>query len=138
TRDRGVEGRQALDARAGGGPPPRGEGGGGARVDRGGGRARRREGPPRAGEEGLSGIHFRAPERYKSATMDPRTRCKAVRSPRGAKVTEIEWGDGHRGVYPHAILRGYCPCAGCQGHTGTIRWIDPGSGGTKLELDQIE
>ena len=60
--------------------------------------------------------------------MDPKTQCKAVRSPRGAKVTEIDWGDGHKGVYPHEILRGYCPCAGCQGHEGTIKFKAPSPG----------
>ena len=68
--------------------------------------------------------------------MDPRTRCKAVRSPRGAKTTEIEWGDGHRGVYPHEILRGYCPCAGCQGHSGTIAFKT--ASGNQLEIDKFE
>ncbi len=68
---------------------------------------------------------------------DPRTRCKAVRSPRGAKVTEIDWGDGHKGIYPHTILRGYCPCAGCQGHEGTIAFIEP-TGDIQTELDQID
>jgi DUF971 family protein len=68
--------------------------------------------------------------------MDPKTRCVAVRSPRGAKITEIDWGDGHKGVYPHEILRGYCPCAGCQGHTGSITFQYPT--GNQLELDAIE
>lgn len=68
--------------------------------------------------------------------MDPRIRCKAVRSPRGTRVTEIEWGDGHRGVYPHEILRGYCPCAACQGHSGTITFQPPSD--TQQELDAIE
>ena len=68
--------------------------------------------------------------------MDLKTKCVAVRSPRGAKVTEIEWGDGHKGVYPHAVLRGYCPCAGCQGHSGTIRFQD--ASGIQLEIDDIE
>ena len=66
---------------------------------------------------------------------DPRSKCKAVRSPRGAKVSEIEWGDGHKGIYPHEILRGYCPCAGCQGHSGTISFI--AANGTELELEEI-
>lgn len=70
--------------------------------------------------------------------MDARTRCKAVRSPRGARVTEIDWGDGHKGVYPHEILRGYCPCAGCQGHSGAIAFVPPSPEGNQLELDQIE
>ena len=68
--------------------------------------------------------------------MDPKTKCVAVRSPRGAKVTEIDWGDGHKGVYPHAILRGYCPCAGCQGHSGTIQFVE--CSGIQLEVDDIE
>ncbi len=65
-----------------------------------------------------------------------RLKCRAIRSPRGAKVTEIEWGDGHTGVYPHEVLRGYCPCAGCQGHEGTIKYTNPQ--GTQIELDDIE
>ena len=73
-------------------------------------------------------------------SADPRasaaTRCVAVRSPRGAKTTEIDWGDGHKGRYPHDILRGYCPCAGCQGHSGTIRFLPPSD--TQTEIEDIE
>jgi len=68
--------------------------------------------------------------------MDARTLCKAVRSPRGAATTEIEWADGHKGIYPHVVLRGYCPCAGCQGHSGTISF--QAASGAQLELDAIE
>lgn len=67
---------------------------------------------------------------------DARFRCLRVKSPRGAKVTHIEWGDGHLGVYPHQILRGYCPCAACQGHSGNIRYIEPSE--SQLEIDKIE
>ena len=67
---------------------------------------------------------------------DPRFRCKAVRSPRGATTSEIDWGDGHRSTYPHEILRGYCPCAGCQGHEGTIKFKKP-SLGIQTELSDI-
>jgi DUF971 family protein len=67
---------------------------------------------------------------------DPRTKCVAVRSPRGAKTTEIDWADGHKGVYPHVILRGYCPCAGCQGHTGTIQFVE--ARGAQLEIEDIQ
>jgi DUF971 family protein len=69
-------------------------------------------------------------------SKDPRYKALAVRSPRGARSTEIDWADGHRGVYPHDILRGYCPCAGCQGHSGQIRLI--GSDDAQQELDGIE
>jgi len=34
-----------------------------------------------------------------------------------------DWADGHKGIYPHEILRGYCPCAGCQGHSAIIRFV---------------
>jgi DUF971 family protein len=51
-------------------------------------------------------------------------------------MTEIEWGDGHRGIYPHAILRGYCPCAGCQGHSGGIRFVDAGDP-ELMEVQQV-
>ena len=68
--------------------------------------------------------------------VDPKIQCVAVRSPRGATTTEIEWKDGHVGVYPHAILRGYCPCAACQGHQGDIKFIP--CSGNQLEIDEIE
>ncbi|MBI2229420.1 MAG: DUF971 domain-containing protein, partial [Deltaproteobacteria bacterium] len=28
----------------------------------------------------------------------------------------ITWNDGHVGEYEQEYLRGYCPCALCQGH----------------------
>jgi DUF971 family protein len=28
----------------------------------------------------------------------------------------VTWSDGHVGSYDYDLLRGYCPCAGCQGH----------------------
>jgi DUF971 family protein len=67
---------------------------------------------------------------------DLRLQCVAIRSPRGALTTEIDWGDGHKSTYPHAILRGYCPCAGCQGHSGGISFIPQEGAG--LQLEDIE
>ncbi|HZU83787.1 MAG TPA: DUF971 domain-containing protein [Polyangiaceae bacterium] len=64
---------------------------------------------------------------------DPRYKPVAVRSPRGARVTEIDWADGHKGVYPHAVLRGYCPCAGCQGHSGEVRLLETSDAEQELE-----
>ena len=29
----------------------------------------------------------------------------------------ITWADGHVSTYDYGYLRGYCPCAACQGHT---------------------
>jgi len=48
----------------------------------------------------------------------------------------MDWGDGHKSVYPHDVLRGYCPCAGCQGHSGTIRFIE--CSGSQLEIEDFE
>jgi DUF971 family protein len=71
-----------------------------------------------------------------SAASDPKFRAIRVRSPRGARVTEIDWADGHKGILPHEILRGYCPCAGCQGHSGTIKFLPPSQ--NQLEIDALE
>ncbi len=57
---------------------------------------------------------------------DPRTTPTLVKAPRNARVLEVQFADGHRGIYPHELLRGYCPCAGCQGHSGTIRFVPGG------------
>lgn len=67
--------------------------------------------------------------------MDAKYKCRAVRSPRGARTTEIDWGDGHKGIYPHEVLRGYCPCASCQGHSGSITFKP--AEGIALELEEI-
>ena len=68
-------------------------------------------------------------------TADPKaTTPTMVRAPRGATVLEIDWADGHTSVLPNAFLRGYCPCAGCQGHTGEIRFIP----GQNAEIDGLE
>jgi DUF971 family protein len=40
---------------------------------------------------------------------------------RGA--VRITWDDGHVGDYEQEYLRGYCPCAMCQGHGAQRRFI---------------
>ncbi|MEM8606346.1 MAG: DUF971 domain-containing protein [Myxococcota bacterium] len=57
-----------------------------------------------------------------------------LRAPRGARVMEIDWADGHTGTYPHEVLRGFCPCAHCQGHEGPIRFVDGGD----LNLEDVQ
>lgn len=58
---------------------------------------------------------------------DPRIIPMEVRAPVGGTVVEIDWQDGHTGKIPNDRLRGYCPCAGCQGHQGSLRFIEQGS-----------
>ncbi len=50
-----------------------------------------------------------------------------VRAPRGGTTMEIDWADGHTSVYPLDYLRGWCPCAGCQGHGGEPHFVTGGS-----------
>jgi DUF971 family protein len=57
-----------------------------------------------------------------------------VKAPHGARELQIAWADGAKCAYPHEILRGYCPCATCQGHAGPIRFIS----GKDLELRELE
>ena len=68
--------------------------------------------------------------------MSLREKATAIRSPRGTRLSHIDWADGHVGEYPHEILRGYCPCAGCQGHTGSITFQYPTD--AQQELDTLE
>jgi DUF971 family protein len=56
-----------------------------------------------------------------------------IKAPHGARVMNIEWSDGHLGVYPHDVLRGLCPCALCQGHSGPKKFRPGGD----LELREI-
>lgn len=35
----------------------------------------------------------------------------------------ITWSDDHIGDYDYAYLRGWCPCALCQGHGNDIRFV---------------
>lgn len=45
-----------------------------------------------------------------------------VRAPKGARMMEIAWDDGITTFHTHRVLRGFCPCAHCQGHVGPIAW----------------
>lgn len=55
-----------------------------------------------------------------SVSIDP----VELRAPAGATTMEIVWSDGTTSRYRHVILRGFCPCAHCQGHQGPIRWAE--------------
>jgi len=62
----------------------------------------------------------------------------AVRAPHGAIAMEIDWSDGVTTRLEHWILRGFCPCAACQGHEGPIRYVETTDNpGGALELRDI-
>lgn len=58
-----------------------------------------------------------------SPTADPsRPYLVEARRLPEAGVLRLTWSDGHRGDYDYRTLRGWCPCAMCQGHgTGPVR-----------------
>lgn len=39
-----------------------------------------------------------------------------IKLDRAAEEVTVVWDDEHQSVYPLWYLRGYCPCAQCQGH----------------------
>jgi DUF971 family protein len=41
------------------------------------------------------------------------------------RALELTFQDGHRGEYPWDYLRGFCPCAMCQGHGNTVVHYKP-------------
>ena len=57
-----------------------------------------------------------------------------IRAPRGASSVEIRWDDGQSTRYTNRLLRGLCPCANCQGHSGKTRFAD----GDHSELRDIQ
>jgi len=48
------------------------------------------------------------------------------RDPERRRV-HVSWSDGHQSEYPFAHLRGWCPCAACQGHSGDTSFITGGN-----------
>lgn len=50
-----------------------------------------------------------------------------IHAPQGARRMVILFEDGHEAVIPHEVLRGFCPCADCQGHSGEIKFIEGGN-----------
>lgn len=47
--------------------------------------------------------------------MDKPLPTELRRLPEAGRL-RIVWSDGHQAEYDYDYLRGYCPCAGCQGH----------------------
>ena len=59
-----------------------------------------------------------------------------ISAPHGASSTTITWSDGHVSVYPNDLLRGFCPCATCQGHGNAVSFR-PGGNSEILELATV-
>jgi len=39
------------------------------------------------------------------------------------RLLRVTWRDGHVSEYAYTYLRGWCPCAVCQGHSGEHRFV---------------
>lgn len=61
-------------------------------------------------------------------------RIEGVHSPFGADWLELRWVGEAPSRLPTHIVRGYCPCAGCQGHGAGTRFQD----GVDHSLKDIE
>lgn len=70
----------------------------------------------------------------------PHAKPVRLRAPHGARELEIEWSDGARSHLEHGVLRGFCPCATCQGHQGEHQFLEDASSlpPTSLEIREIE
>ena len=50
----------------------------------------------------------------------------------------IVWSDGHQAEYDYDYLRGYCPCASCQGHHRLeIEFQPPAASVTPLAIEPV-
>jgi DUF971 family protein len=49
---------------------------------------------------------------------------EARRLPEQARL-RLTWSDGHSAEFDYRYLRGWCPCASCQGHGGPIDFHPP-------------
>ena len=47
-----------------------------------------------------------------------------VRHEQGARRLVISWEGGHVSAYGLDYLRSWCPCASCQGHAPSARYLD--------------
>lgn len=51
---------------------------------------------------------------------------------------ELTWTDGHRARFDFDWLRGWCPCAGCQGHeTVRVHFRPPPGPVTPVEIQPV-
>ena len=53
------------------------------------------------------------------------------------EVIELAWSDGFTARPTYRFLCGYCPCAGCQGHTGQLDFHEPPPGIQPSEVSAV-
>ncbi|RMH23409.1 MAG: DUF971 domain-containing protein [Acidobacteria bacterium] len=54
------------------------------------------------------------------------------------RAFRLTWSDGHSAVLGYDYVRGYCPCAACQGHgTGIVRFHRPAESVTPTSIEAV-
>lgn len=54
------------------------------------------------------------------------------------QLVRMTFDDGHVADFPHEYLRGFCPCAMCQGHTpGPVRFHAPAGPVTPTGIEPV-
>lgn len=67
------------------------------------------------------------------ALPEPAPRAKEIRYLEDQDALRVTFADGHQSNFPTTYLRGFCPCATCQGHSRQEpAWVEP------VSHDQIE
>lgn len=67
--------------------------------------------------------------------MTPIYLTEARRLPAERRLS-LTWSDGRTSLYDYDYLRGYCPCAVCQGHTATQIIFHPPAASVDLKAIQ--
>lgn len=61
---------------------------------------------------------------------------EARRLPEQAQL-RLTWSDGHSAEFDYRYLRGWCPCASCQGHGGPIEHHPPSGPVTAQAIEAV-
>lgn len=59
---------------------------------------------------------------------DARTEPLGIEVVDAARTITIAWADKHTSLYPFWLLRGFCPCAVCQGHGSDTAFVGEAQG----------
>lgn len=54
-----------------------------------------------------------------------------------ARRLRLTWSDGHTVEHPYDFLRGWCPCAGCQGHGLEVSYHPPAAPVTAEQIEPV-
>lgn len=60
-----------------------------------------------------------------------------IEQKREARELHVDWEDGHHSVYRLRYLRGFCPCAHCQGHAQGAWIFNPVEDPTITKIEEV-